>query len=137
LEDDLNTAAALGAVFDMVREANAAADAGQLRKQDAGLLLRALENFDEIFDVLTDNDADKMARIIAWADQEGREVQPAARELAQVASMQDAEIERLLASMQEARKARNFTASDAIRKQLQEAGILVETTKEGVRWKRK
>jgi cysteinyl-tRNA synthetase len=121
----------------MVREANAAADAGQLRKKDAGLLLEALEKFDEIFDVLTDNDADKMSGIIAWADQEGREVQPAARELAQAASFQEADIERLVGEMQAARKTRDFSRSDAIRAQLNEAGILVETTKEGVRWKRK
>jgi cysteinyl-tRNA synthetase len=137
LEDDLNTAAALGAIFDMVREANAAADGGQVRQKDAELLLGALVKFDEIFDVMTDTDAGKMSRIVAWAEGEGREVQPAARELAQAAGLPEAEIERLVGEMQAARKGRDFARSDGIRKQLNDAGIIVETTKEGVRWKRK
>jgi cysteinyl-tRNA synthetase len=108
-----------------------------VRQNDTGPLLNALARFDEIFDVLTDNDTDHISQVIAWADQEGREVQPAARELARAASLKDADIERLLGEMQEARKTRNFARSDAIRAQLNEAGIVVEITKAGARWKRK
>src|ERR1035441_814802 len=50
LDDDLNTARALGAVFDMVRDVNAAADAGEVRKANVPQLLRVLEEFDEIFE---------------------------------------------------------------------------------------
>ena len=42
LSDDLNTARALGAVFDMVRDVNAAADAGEVRKGDVPALLKVL-----------------------------------------------------------------------------------------------
>jgi cysteinyl-tRNA synthetase len=71
LNDDLNTAQALGAIFDMVREANAAADAGHLHKGDVAPLLDALHRFDEVFGVLPDDDAAKMARIVEWAEREG------------------------------------------------------------------
>src|SRR5512146_1818107 len=70
LEDDLNTAQALGAMFDMVREANAAADAGQVTSDDIPPLQQALLQFDEVFAVLRDDDAPKMRRILDWAQAE-------------------------------------------------------------------
>ena len=48
----------------------------------------------------------------------------------------DAEIESLIAQRQEARRSRNFARSDEIRDQLAEKGIVLEDTKDGVRWKR-
>jgi cysteinyl-tRNA synthetase len=51
--------------------------------------------------------------------------------------MHDAEINRLIEERNAAKKARDFAKSDAIRKQLADAGIVVEDTKEGIRWKRK
>jgi cysteinyl-tRNA synthetase len=137
MENDLNTAEALGAIFDMVREANAAADAGQVRKDDVAPLLDVLRRFDEIFDVLRDDDSEKIREILAWADAEGREISALARELAKAAGLKDQEIDRLLAEMQEARKTRNFARSDAIRTQLNEAGVIVEIAKDGIRWRRK
>jgi len=137
LSDDLNTAEALGAIFDLVREANAAADAGEVRQGDTAPLLEALGKFDEIFDVLRDQDAVKMSSTIAWADAEGKPVAPEARELAKAAGLSDGEIARLLDEMQAARKTRDFARSDAIRGQLNAAGIVVEVTKDGARWKRK
>ena len=137
LEDDLNTAEALGAAFDMVREANVAADAGQVGAGDTAPLLDTLQKFDEIFDVMTDRDADKVRAIVSWADAEGKPVSPEARELAKATGASDAEVDRLVAEMQAARKARDFARSDAIRGQLNEAGIVVETTKDGARWRRK
>jgi len=49
----------------------------------------------------------------------------------------DAEVEKLVAEHSQARQARNFARSDAIRAQLAENGIVLENTKDGVRWKRK
>jgi cysteinyl-tRNA synthetase len=132
LDDDLNTAQALAAVFDMVREANAQADAGKLKKDDAAPLLAALAKFDEIFAVLTDDDAPKVQRVREWARGEGKLEAEAA-----LAGLSDAEVEALIAERDQARRARDFKKSDAIRDQLAAAGILLEDTKDGVRWKRK
>ncbi len=137
LADDLNTAEALGAMFDMVRDANAATDAGRMHHQDTAPLLKALEEFDEIFAVLHDDDAAKVRRIVEWARAEGREVSPETAETAAAGALGDAEIQALITEMQDARKTRNFSRSDAIRAQLNEAGIVVEITKDGARWKRK
>jgi cysteinyl-tRNA synthetase len=139
LEDDLNTAQAQGAIFEMVRDANAAIDAGNFGKADVPALLEALERFDEIFDVLTDTDAAKVAEVIAWAEAEGQQdkITDAARENAKAAGLSDADIEALIAERNQARKTRNFKRSDEIRQQLLDAGIILEDTKDGVRWKRK
>jgi cysteinyl-tRNA synthetase len=131
LADDLNTAAALGAIFDMVRDANAAADRGEVKKEDVAHLLGALQRFDEVFDVLKDDDAAKMRAVQEWAKSEGKTVQSGANELA------DADIDALIAQRVAARKARDFKRSDEIRDQLAAAGIVVEDTKDGMRWKRK
>jgi len=139
LADDLNTAEALGAMFDMVREANAAADANQLRAEDVKPLLNALAWFDQIFAVLNDDDADKVRKVLEWAKVEGR-IQDASEqtvEVAKSAELGDSKIEELIAERSTAKKARNFARSDEIRNQLASAGIILEDTKDGVRWKRK
>jgi cysteinyl-tRNA synthetase len=139
LEDDLNTAQAQAAILDMVRKANAAIDNGQMRKDDVAPLLAALDKFDDIFAVLRDDDAPKMKSILEWAKTEGREKDVSQELLDAVGtqSLSDAEIETRIAEMEAARRARNFQASDAIRAELTTAGLLVEITKDGVRWRRK
>jgi cysteinyl-tRNA synthetase len=139
LEDDLNTAQAQAAIFEMVRAANATIDAGEMRKDDVPPLLRAIEKFDEIFAVLADDDAPKVKAIVAWAQAEGREKDISKEALALAGSSQfsDADIEKKIAEMEGARKARNFKVSDALRGELVAAGILVENTKDGIRWRRK
>jgi len=139
LEDDLNTAQAQAAIFDMVRKANAAIDSGQLKQEDVAPLLAALDRFDEIFAVLGDDDAPKMKAILEWAQGEGREKDVSPELLGAVGAqgLSDAEIETRIAEMEAARRSRNFQASDAVRAALTSAGILVEITKDGVRWRRK
>jgi cysteinyl-tRNA synthetase len=139
LNDDLNTAQALGAIFDMVRDVNAAADVGDVHKDDVPALLKALEQFEEIFAVLKDDDAAKVRATVEWAKAEGLEdkISPATAELAKAASLSDEEIEKLVAEHSQARKTRDFARSDAIRAQLAENGVILENTKDGVRWKRK
>ena len=139
LNDDLNTAQALGAIFDMVRDVNAAADAGEVRKGDVPGLLKVLEQFEDIFAVLKDDDAAKVRATVEWAKAEGLEGKISAEtaELAKAASLSDADVEQLVAEHSQARKARDFARSDAIRTQLAEQGILLENTKDGVRWRRK
>jgi cysteinyl-tRNA synthetase len=139
LNDDLNAAEAQAAIFDMVRKANAALDAGELRKDDVRHLLGALGKVDEIFDVLKDDDQPKMKAILDWARAEGREkdISPELQELAGSAQLSDEQVNQKLAAMQAARNARKFKESDTLRAELAAAGIIVENTKDGVRWRRK
>jgi cysteinyl-tRNA synthetase len=139
LDDDLNTAQAQAAIFEMVRSANSAIDAGGLKADDVPPLLTALEKFDEIFAVLKDDDGPKMKQVFDWAPTEGREKDISAelQEAVQSGQLSDADIEKKIAEMQAARTARAFKASDARRAELTAAGIIIENTKDGVRWRRK
>jgi cysteinyl-tRNA synthetase len=139
LDDDLNTAEAQAAMFDMLRKANTALDAGGVRQDDVKPLLGALEKFDEIFGVLKDDDQPKMRVILDWARAEGREkeISPELMEIAGSAQLADEQVNQKLAEMEAARKSRNFKLSDALRAELTAAGIVVENTKDGVRWRRK
>jgi cysteinyl-tRNA synthetase len=123
LSDDLNTAQALAAMFDFVREANIAMDKGEFRHGEVKPAQEFLATFDKVFAVLEDNDAEKLK---ALGYDTGAD------------TADDAEIEKLVAERQSARQRRDFAASDRIRKQLSDRGILLEDTKDGgVRWKRK
>ncbi len=139
LDDDLNTAEAQAALFDMLRKVNTALDAAEVRQDDVKPLLGALDKFDEIFGVLKDDDQPKMKAILDWARAEGREkeISPELMEIAGSAQLSDEQVNRKLAEMEAARKARNFKASDALRAELTTAGVIVENTKDGVRWRRK
>ncbi len=123
LSDDLNTAQALAAMFDFVREANIAMDRGDFRQGDVKAAQDFLSTFDQVFAVLEDNDAEKLKALGYDAGTD---------------AASDAEIEKLVAERQAARKRKDFAESDRIRKVLSERGILLEDTKDGnVRWKRK
>jgi cysteinyl-tRNA synthetase len=139
LEDDLNTAQAQAAIFEMVRRANAALDAQEIRRDDVSVFLAALEKFDEIFAVIKDDDRPKMKEVYDWAAAEGREkdISPETREAVQAGQLFDADIENKIAEMEAVRRDRNFKLSDALRAELTVAGIIIENTKDGVRWRRK
>jgi cysteinyl-tRNA synthetase len=140
LENDLNTAEALAAVLEMVRKVNTAMDAGMWRPdKDTAEILETLRLFDEIFAVLNDDDGRKMKQICDWARAEGRDKEISEELLKAVAScrLSDADIEEKIAEMESARRGRNFKASDALRAELTAAGIVIENTKDGVRWRRR
>jgi cysteinyl-tRNA synthetase len=123
LSDDLNTARALAAVFDLVREANIAMDKGEFRQGDVVAVQEFLATFDRVFAVLEDNDGEKLRALGYGAPESGPS---------------DAEIDKLVAERNAAKKKRDFTAADRLRKELADRGILVEDAKDGsVRWKRK
>ncbi len=123
LADDLNTAQALAAIFDLVRDVNTAIDRGEFRQGDAAPVQAVLEMFDAIFAVLRDDDAEKLRALgVVWES----------------SGPSDAEIEALVAERQAARKRRDFAASDRIRDQLAQSGVMLEDSRDGgVRWKRK
>jgi cysteinyl-tRNA synthetase len=111
MNDDLNTAAAMAAIFEFVRDANTAIDAAEFRAANAGPALELLSRFDEVFDV----------------------IQPTVLS----GTILDSEIESLIEERTMAKKGRNFARADQIREQLLEQGVILEDTKGGVRWKRK
>jgi cysteinyl-tRNA synthetase len=108
-EDDLNSAAALGALFGFVKEANTALESGQLGPADAAAARGLLRGADAILGVLPETAEASL----------------------------EAEVEAKIAARQDARKRRDFAASDAIRDELASRGILLEDTPQGVRWRRK
>ena len=136
LSNDLNTAEARAAIFDVVRAVNIALDNGTVSAADLEATRALLQDFDAVFDVLTDRDAATTRAAIDWARSEGREAS-IAPELLSNLSLSDEDIERLIAERNDARKRRNFARGDAIRNELLEKGILLEDTKTGVTWKRK
>ena len=108
LDDDLNTAAALGALFDLVREANSGLDQKTVRRPDAERVRGTLGVFESIFG-------------IRLGTQEGL----------------DTEVEAMIAARQQARAARQWAEADRIRDDLARRGIVIEDTPQGVRWKRR
>ena len=128
----------------MLRKANTALDAneskpGEVRQDDIQSLLAVLDRFDSIFAVLKDDDQPKMKAVLDWARSEGREkdISPELEELAGSAQLADDQVNQKLAEMEAARKSRDFKQSAALRAELTTAGIIVENTKDGVRWRRK
>jgi cysteinyl-tRNA synthetase len=111
MDNDLNTAEALAAGFEFLRDANTAMDAGAFRANDAAAALDFLKRFDAVFDIIA----------------------PAVATNA----IADSEIESLVAERNAAKKAKDFARADQIREQLLEEGVVLEDTKSGVRWKRK
>jgi cysteinyl-tRNA synthetase len=136
LSNDLNTAEARAPIFEMIRAANTAIDQGQLFSADRDAILAVLSSFDAVFDVIEDRDAEPTQRALEWAAQTGREADVAPELLARQ-SLTDEAVDALVAERELARKQRNFARADQIRKELDEKGIVIEDTKEGVRWKRK
>ena len=139
MNEDLNTAQVQAAIFDMIRAVNAAIDSREILQNDIPPLLATLTQLDSLFDVLHDNDAAKMQKVADWAIAAGRgnDITPELREALQSSQLADDQINAMLAQMNEARRARNYAASDAIRAELTAAGIVVENTKDGFRWRRK
>jgi cysteinyl-tRNA synthetase len=136
LANDLNTAEAVAAISEMVRAANSAADAGTLASGNVAQILEVLALFDGVFAVLEDKDAEQTRAALEWAKAEGRGHE-AAPELVARMGLSDAEIEALVAERTQAKKARNFARADAIRVELMAKGVVIEDSKDGVRWKRK
>ena len=114
LEADLNTAAGLAVVFDLVREVNSAIDARQIATADAALVRAVIEECDRVLGVVSLRQAE-----------DARPPVPVE------------EIERLIGERKAARQRRDFAAADGIRVGLAERGILLEDNPSGTRWKRK
>ena len=109
MDDDFNTAAALAAIHDLVREVNVVLAHDGLMSNDRDAVLDAIAKFDSVLSIFGDMETASL----------------------------DADVEALVAEREEARRQRNFARSDEIRDLLADRGIVLEDTKDGVRWKRK
>ena len=107
LDDDLNASAALGAVFDLVRELNRRIERRALSSADAARALEVLRDLDQVLAVLPEPEAGL-----------------------------DPEVTALLEARDAARAARDWAASDRLREELAVRGISVEDTRDGQRWRR-
>ena len=136
LSNDLNTAEARAPIFDLIRAANTAIDQGQCFVDDKDAILAVLASFDAVFDVIEDSDAEPTRRALEWAEQAGK-LADVAPELLSRQLLTDEVIDALVAERTQAKKQRNFARSDQIRNELAEKGIVIEDSKDGVRWKRK
>jgi len=107
LDDDLNLPLGVGLFFDLVREANAALDAGRVGPANKEALVALIDDVDAHLDVM-------------------RAEEPGLAD----------EVERLIAERESARKAKDFARADRIRDDLKQRGIALEDSKDGVRWRR-
>src|ERR1035438_4986373 len=129
LTDDLNTARALAAIFDMVRFVNARGDAGQFFASDQAEVLDALAQFDRVFAVLEDHDAEWTRFTLDWAEREGK-LDQAAPEVLATRGVTDTQIQTLVEERDQAKRRRDFKRADTIRNQLGGMGILLEDSKD-------
>ena len=109
MDDDLNTSIALAAVHNLSREVNTALARKQVKVEDQRELLAAIDRIDTVLNIFGE----------------------------QQREMLDSEVQSLIDERQEARRRRDFRRADEIRDELSSRGIILEDTKDGVRWKRK
>jgi cysteinyl-tRNA synthetase len=109
MDDDLNTSVALAVVHNLVREVNTALARKKVKEENKRELLELIARLDTVLNIFGE----------------------------QRHEMVDSEIQALIDARQEARRRRDFARSDEIRDQLAGLGIILEDTKDGVRWKRK
>jgi cysteinyl-tRNA synthetase len=114
MQDDLNTAAALGAIFELVKALNSAIDSGGLGRGDWPTIRNAFDGFDRVLGIL--------------ALRRAEEEQP---------PVPVEEIERFIEARHAARRRRDFASADRIRDELAARGVLLEDSAAGTRWKRK
>ena len=114
MQDDLNTAAALGAIFELVSDVNSAIDAGAIGRDDAALVGDAFRGFDQVLGVVSLRRAEDQRPPVPVD-----------------------EIERLIEDRQAARRRRDFGTADRIRDDLAARGVLLEDGPGGTRWKKK
>jgi cysteinyl-tRNA synthetase len=153
LDDNLNTAEALAAVFNLVTDGNTAMDRSQFREGNRSQFLDALERWDRVFAALEDNDHAKLLELglikphIVTAEAtvgfeglvrvESGQGDDGHRDTVLVEALSDQEIEERIAARNRARQSGDFPEADRIREGLAKAGVLLEDTKAGTRWKRK
>jgi cysteinyl-tRNA synthetase len=114
MDDDLNTAVALAALFNLIKAVNTALDEGRVLAGDRSRILEFMRLVHERLGIVADPEAAPSAGNGAGGARQ---------------------VEELLAAREEARAHRDFGRADEIRRQLAEMGVLIEDTREGTRWR--
>jgi cysteinyl-tRNA synthetase len=109
MDDDLNTSVALAAVHNLSREVNTALARKKVKTENQRELLEVIDRIDTVLNIFGKGQRE----------------------------MLDSEVQALIDERQEARRRRDFGRADEIRLELADRGIVLEDTKDGVRWKRK
>lgn len=109
MDDDFNTSVALAAVHNLSREVNTALARKKVKSKNQRELLEAIDRIDTVLNIFGKGQRE----------------------------MLDSEVQALIDERQEARHRRDFGRADEIRRELADRGIILEDTKDGVRWKRK
>lgn len=109
MDDDFNTSIALAAIHNLSREVNTALARKQVKTENQQELLALIDRFDSVLNIFGKQERE----------------------------MLDSEVQALIDERQEARRRRDFARGDEIRDELASRGIILEDTKDGVRWKRK
>ena len=109
MDDDFNTSIALAAIHNLSREVNTALARKQVKSENQQELLALIDRFDTVLNIFGKHERE----------------------------MLDSEVQALIDERQEARRRRDFARGDEIRDELASRGIILEDTKDGVRWKRK
>jgi cysteinyl-tRNA synthetase len=117
LADDLNMAAALGSLFVFVKEVNVAVEAGRLGEGDGERIAAALADVDRVLGVLDPSE---------WAGEAAGDGD----------GLSDSEVDDLVRRREQARGDRDWAEADRLRDELAAAGIVIEDTPQGTRWKR-
>jgi len=143
LDDNLNTAEALGAIFELVREGNTAMDRGAFREGERGAYLDVLERWDRIFSVLDDQDYARLrqfgfiAPVAARGPGDGAQAGGPGAAAVLFEALNEEEIGQRITARERARRSGRYAEADQIRDELLKAGVVIEDTKAGTRWKRK
>ena len=107
MDDDLNISIALSHIFEFVKETNTLMMENKIGKIDSKKIIKLIDNLDKVLGVLEEKE-EKLSQ----------------------------ELKKLIDEREKARKEKDYTKADKIRQQLKEKGIILEDTKEGVRWKK-
>jgi len=108
MDDDLNTSVALASLHNFIREINSVVSEERLLSEDRSTVLDVIRRYDSVLGIFGNEEAGDL----------------------------DSNIERLIEERQAARRNRDFSKADQIRDELLAKGIVLEDTKDGVRWKR-
>jgi len=134
LGDDLNISIALTALFDLIKKINVLISQEKIKRKDAERLGRFVDSMDSVLAVVSPTRKTRIGETIPAGQTDQGAASPDIREEETKSELKPEQLEKIRLR-EKARAEKNFAESDKIRAELAADGILLEDTKEGVRWK--